>query len=54
MQILTQQHSLNFLFPAVSIRIPMQGYTVLVAIIERVTGNTLEEFTRTRMFEPWA
>ncbi|HQQ98454.1 MAG TPA: serine hydrolase domain-containing protein [Cyclobacteriaceae bacterium] len=51
MQILTQQHSLNFV-PGSQYSYSNAGYTVLVAIIERVTKNTLEEFTRTRMFEP--
>lgn len=51
MQILTRQHSLNFV-PGSQYSYSNAGYTVLVAIIERVTGNTLEEFTRTRMFEP--
>lgn len=51
MQILTRQHSLNFV-PGSQYSYSNAGYTVLVAIIERVTGDTLEEFTRTRMFEP--
>jgi CubicO group peptidase (beta-lactamase class C family) len=51
LQILTQQHSVNFT-PGSQYSYSNAGYTLLVTLIERVTGTTLEEFTRTRLFEP--
>lgn len=49
--IICKQKSLNFL-PGDEYSYSNSGYTLMVAIVERVSGKSLAEFTRTRLFEP--
>lgn len=51
LQILCRQQSINFR-PGTEYSYSNAGYTVLVIIVERVTKQSLAEFTRTRLFEP--
>lgn len=51
MQIMSRQKSLNFA-PGSEYSYSNAGYSVMVAIVERVSKMSLAEFTRTRLFEP--
>ncbi len=51
MDIICKQKSLNFL-PGDEYSYSNSGYSCMVTIVERVSGKSLAEFTRTRLFEP--
>jgi CubicO group peptidase (beta-lactamase class C family) len=51
LDIICKQKSLNFL-PGDEYSYSNSGYTLMVVIVERVSGKSLSEFTRTRLFEP--
>jgi len=51
LQIMYRQKSLNF-SPGSEYSYSNGGYSLLVAIVERVSKMSLAEFTRTRLFEP--
>lgn len=51
LQIICKQKSLNFT-PGSEYSYSNSGYTLMVTIVERVSKQSLAEFTRTRLFEP--
>ncbi len=51
LQIICRQQSLNF-EPGTEYSYSNAGYSLMVAIVERVSGQTLADFTRIRLFEP--
>ncbi len=51
LQIICRQRSLNF-YPGSEYSYSNSNYSLLVTIIERITKQSLAEFTRTRLFEP--
>lgn len=51
LQIICKQKSLNFT-PGSEYSYSNSGYTLMVSIVERVSKQSLAEFTRTRLFEP--
>ncbi|MBL7833566.1 MAG: beta-lactamase family protein [Cyclobacteriaceae bacterium] len=51
LDIICKQRSLNFT-PGTEYSYSNSNYTLLVTIVERVSGMSLAEFTRTRFFEP--
>lgn len=51
LQIICRQKTLNF-SPGAEYSYSNAGYSLMVAIVERVSNMSLAEFTRTRLFEP--
>lgn len=51
LEIMCKQQSLNFT-PGTEYSYSNSNYSLLVTIVERVSGQSLAEFTRTRFFEP--
>ena len=51
LDVLGRQRSLNFT-PGSDWLYSNSGYTLLAAVVERVTGKSLREFTRERIFDP--
>lgn len=51
MALLSQQRSLNFA-PSTRVMYSNSGYFLLAKIVERVTGDSFDDFTTTRIFQP--